>query len=72
MKNKKIRLIIAIVFVLIAALTIWYFTPTTFLSKVNPSDINLYLFLMAIQAKVLTLAIEMKYVMLQKIYKAPK
>ena len=39
-KNKKIRLIIAIVFVLIAALTIWYFMPTTFLSKVNPSDIK--------------------------------
>ena len=39
MKNKKIRLIIAIVFVLIAALAIWYFMPTTFLSGVNPSDI---------------------------------
>ena len=31
---------IAIVFVLIAALAIWYFMPTTFLSKVNPSDIK--------------------------------
>ena len=40
MKNKKIRLMIAIVFVLIAALAIWYFMPTTFLSKVNPSDIK--------------------------------
>ena len=30
MNNKKIRLIIAIVFVLIATLTIWYFMPTTF------------------------------------------
>ena len=37
---KKIRLIIAIVFVLIAALVIWYFMPTTFLSNVNPSDIR--------------------------------
>ena len=40
MKNKKIRLISTIVFVLIAALTIWYFMPTTFLSKDNPSDIK--------------------------------
>ena len=40
MKNKRIRLIIAIVFVLIAALVIWYFMPTTFLSKVTPSDIK--------------------------------
>ena len=40
MKNKKIRLIIAIVFVLIATLVIWYFMPTTFLSKVTPSDIK--------------------------------
>lgn len=40
MKNKKIRLISTIVFVLIAALTIWCFMPTTFLSKDNPSDIK--------------------------------
>ena len=40
MKHQKIRLIIVIVFVLIAALAIWYFTPTTFLSEVNPSDIR--------------------------------
>jgi uncharacterized protein YxeA len=40
MKNKKICLIVAIVFVLIAALAIWYFVPTTFLSKVNSSDIK--------------------------------
>ena len=40
MKNKKIRLIIAIVFVLMVALAIWYFIPTTFLSKVDPSDIK--------------------------------
>ena len=40
MKNKRIRLIIAIVFVLIAALVIWYFMPTTFLSRVTPSDIK--------------------------------
>ena len=38
MKHKKIRLIIAIVFVLIAALTIWYFTPITFLSSFDFSD----------------------------------
>ena len=40
MKHKKIRFIIATVFVLIVALAIWYFIPTTFLSKVNPSDIK--------------------------------
>ena len=40
MKQKKIRFIIATVFVLIVALAIWYFIPTTFLSKVNPSDIK--------------------------------
>ena len=40
MKQKKIRFIIATVFVLIVALAIWYFIPTTFLNKVNPSDIK--------------------------------
>ena len=40
MKHKKIRFIIATVFVLIVALAIWYFIPTTFLNKVNPSDIR--------------------------------
>ena len=40
MKNKKFRLIIAITFVLAAALAIWYFNTTTFLRKVNPSDIK--------------------------------
>ena len=40
MKNKKFRLIIAITFVFVAALAIWYFMPTAFLSKVNPSDIK--------------------------------
>ena len=40
MKHKKIRFIIATVFVLIVALAIWYFIPTTFLNKVNPSDIK--------------------------------
>ena len=40
MKNKKIRLIIVIVFVLISASAIWYFMPTAFLSKVKSSDIN--------------------------------
>ena len=40
MKHKKIRFTIATVFVLIVALAIWYFIPTTFLSKVNPSDIK--------------------------------
>lgn len=40
MKNKKIRIMIAIVFVLIAASVIWYFMPTTFLSQVKSSDIK--------------------------------
>ena len=40
MKNKKFRLIIAITFVFAAALAIWYFNTTTFLRKVNPSDIK--------------------------------
>ena len=40
MKNKKFLLIIAITFVFVAALAIWYFMPTAFLSKVNPSDIK--------------------------------
>ena len=40
MKNKNIRFVIATVFVLIVALAIWYFIPTTFLNKVNPSDIK--------------------------------
>ena len=40
MKNKKFRLIIAITFVFVAALAIWYFMPTAFLRKVNPSDIK--------------------------------
>ncbi len=39
-KNKKIRLIIVIIFALIAALAIWYLLPTTFLSKVEASHIK--------------------------------
>ena len=39
-KNKKIRLIIVIIFALIAASAIWYFLPTAFLSKVEASHIK--------------------------------
>ncbi len=39
-KNKKIRLIIVIIFALIAASAIWYLLPTAFLSKVEASHIK--------------------------------
>ena len=39
-KNKKIRLIIVIIFALIAVSAIWYLLPTIFLSKVEASDIK--------------------------------
>ena len=64
MKKKKYLLIIMIVFALAAASAIWYFLPKIFLSGVEPSDVKFIAFLMAIQVKILILAMQMKSVIL--------